>query len=94
VQGKAWREEIPQASPASLSPLPLSLASPLLFPKLRTREKLQRVQICVSTMISWWYMSELRGGGMLDAGGGGFRRVHLGARITSAGEDRVFQNPC
>jgi hypothetical protein len=39
-------------------------------------------------------MSELRGGGMLDAGGGGFRRVHLGARITSAGEDRVFQNPC
>jgi hypothetical protein len=27
---------------------------------------------------------------MLDAGGGCFRRVHLGARTTSAGEDRVF----
>jgi hypothetical protein len=33
------------------------------------------------------------GRGMLDAGGGGFRRVHLGARTTSAGEDRVFHNP-
>jgi hypothetical protein len=31
---------------------------------------------------------------MLDASGGGFRRVHLGAKTTSAGEDRVLQNPC
>jgi hypothetical protein len=31
---------------------------------------------------------------MLDTGGGGFGRVHLGARTASAGEDRVFQNSC
>jgi hypothetical protein len=65
VQGKAWREEIPQASSASLSP-----AFPLPSPKLCTHEKVTFglengacANLRVSAVISWWCMSELRGEG-------------------------------